>query len=95
MPFFGTPASTIPTPAELAIRTGASIITGFALRVGPGFRYHQRYDPPLEMPATGDQEADVLAIMTELNRRLEAAIRSAPEQWLWAHRRWKTRPPEE
>jgi KDO2-lipid IV(A) lauroyltransferase len=95
VPFFGTPASTIPTPAELAIRTGARIITAYALRVGPGFRYHERFDPPLEAPQSGDREADVRAIMTELNRRLEAAIRSAPEQWLWAHRRWKTRPPGE
>ena len=41
------------------------------------------------------EAAEVLRITTELNRRLEAAIRQAPEQWLWLHRRWKTRPPEE
>ncbi len=95
VPFFGVPASTTPTPAELAIRTGTDIITGFAVRTGPGFRYHEWFEPPVEVAPSGDREADVQRIMTELNRRLEAAIRQAPEQWLWAHRRWKTRPPGE
>lgn len=92
-PFFGAPASTIPTPAELALRTGAAIIPGFALRTGPGFRYRTWFEPALEVREDADHDAEVLRITTELNRRLEAAIRQAPEQWLWLHRRWKTRPP--
>jgi len=93
VPFFGTDASTIPTPAELALRTGAAIIPGFALRTGPGFRYRTWFEPALEVRPDADHEAEVLRITAELNRRLEAAIRQAPEQWLWLHRRWKTRPP--
>lgn len=94
VPFLGRPASTLPTPAELALRTGAAIITGFALRTGPGFRHAARFDPPMDTSSTGDHEADVMRIMTEINARLAAAIRRAPEQWLWAHRRWKSSPPE-
>lgn len=93
VPFFGTPASTIPTPAELALRTGAAIIPGFALRTGPGFRYRTWFEPALEVRPDADHDAEVLRVTAELNRRLEAAIRQAPEQWLWLHRRWKTRPP--
>lgn len=93
-PFFGVPSSTIPTPAELALRTGAAIIPGFAIREGSTFRFRQWFDAPLEIESTGDRAADVVAIMTELNRRLEAVVRQHPEQWLWVHRRWKTPPPE-
>jgi KDO2-lipid IV(A) lauroyltransferase len=75
------------------LRTGAAIITGFALRTGPGFRHAARFDPPVDTTSTGDREADVLRIMTEINGRLAAASRRAPEQWLWAHRRWKSSPP--
>ncbi|MCG3134844.1 MAG: Lipid A biosynthesis lauroyltransferase [Planctomycetes bacterium] len=90
-PFFGAPASTIPTPAELALRTGAAIIVGVPARIGPGFRHEFRLST-LEAAPTGDHEADVLRVTTEINRRLEDAIRARPEQWLWAHRRWKRKP---
>lgn len=92
-PFFGVPASTIPTPAELALRTGAAIIVGTSERTGPGFRYVVRIGPPVAVAPTGDAAADVLRITTEINRRLEDAVRARPEQWLWAHRRWKSSPP--
>ncbi len=92
-PFFGAPASTIPTPAELALRTGAAVATAASVRVGPGFVYETWIDPPVDVVDTGDRAADVLRITTAVNARIEAAVRRAPEQWLWAHRRWKTRPP--
>jgi Kdo2-lipid IVA lauroyltransferase/acyltransferase len=92
-PFFGAPASTIPTPAELALRTGATILPAASVRTGPGFRYHAWFDDPVEVRDTGDHDADLVRVMTAVNARLEAAIRRAPEQWLWAHRRWKTQPP--
>jgi Kdo2-lipid IVA lauroyltransferase/acyltransferase len=91
-PFFGTPASTIPTPAELALRTGAVLLTGASRRTGPGFRYAAWFDPPVEVAATDDHDADLVRITAEINRRIESAVRRAPEQWLWSHRRWKTRP---
>ena len=92
-PFFGAPASTIPTPAELALRTGATILTGASVRVGPGFRYAGEFEPPVDVRDTGDHAADLLRITTEINARIEGVIRRAPEQWLWSHRRWKTKPP--
>jgi len=92
-PFFGAPASTIPTPAELALRTGATILTGASVRVGPGFRYAGEFEPPVDVRDTGDHAADLLCITTEINARIEGVIRRAPEQWLWSHRRWKTKPP--
>jgi KDO2-lipid IV(A) lauroyltransferase len=93
VPFFGALASTIPTPAEFALRTGCALLTGTTRRVGPGFRHFGRFDPPVEAVPTGDRGADVLRVMTQVNANLEAGIRLAPEQWLWAHRRWKTKPP--
>jgi Kdo2-lipid IVA lauroyltransferase/acyltransferase len=92
-PFFGAPASTIPTPAELALRTGATILTGASVRTGPGFRYDASFEPPIEVKDTGDHPADLVRITTEINSRIEALVRRAPEQWLWSHRRWKTKPP--
>jgi KDO2-lipid IV(A) lauroyltransferase len=92
-PFFGALASTIGTPAELALRTGATILTGSSVRAGPGFRFQAWFDPPVPVADTGDHDADVVRIMTDVNARIEAGIRRAPEQWLWSHRRWKTRPP--
>lgn len=91
-PFFGAPASTIPTPAELALRTGATLLTGTSVRVGPGFRYNGAVDPPVEVRETTDHAADLARITADINARIEAAIRRAPEQWLWSHRRWKTKP---
>jgi KDO2-lipid IV(A) lauroyltransferase len=91
-PFFGAPASTIPTPAELALRTGATILTGASVRVGPGFRYAAAFEPPVPVEETADHDADLVRVMTEVNARIEAVVRRAPEQWLWTHRRWKTQP---
>jgi len=90
VPFLGEPASTIPTPAELALRTGAAIIPAFTMRTGPGFRHLEWYDPEVDATPGADHGADVERITAELNRRVEAAVRRAPGQWLWVHRRWKT-----
>lgn len=93
VPFLGEPASTIPTPAELALRTGCAIVPGFSIRVGPGFRFLNWFEPEVEVTSTGDRAADVLRVTADINRRVEAAVLQAPSQWLWLHRRWKTRPP--
>ena len=90
--FFGVPAATSPTPAILARRTGAAVIFTVAVPLGGG-RHKVVIEGPIEMPDTGDREADVLAFMQDLNDRLERWVRRHPEQWYWLHRRWKTRPP--
>jgi KDO2-lipid IV(A) lauroyltransferase len=89
--FFGAPAATSPTPAYLALRTGATVL--FALDVPqPDGRHRIVVEGPLAMPDTGDRDRDVLAFMQDLNDRLERWVRLHPEHWYWLHRRWKTRP---
>ena len=89
VPFFGVPACVDATFAKLAARTGATVIPGFAVWDDAERRYILKFYPPV--PITGDTVADTARI----HAALEAAIREHPEQWLWIHRRWKTRPPGE
>jgi len=90
--FFGVPAATAPTPAYLAMRSGAVVFFVVDIPLPDG-RHHIAIEGPLEPPRTGDREADVLAFMQDLNDRLERWIRKYPDRWYWLHRRWKTRPP--
>ena len=87
--FFGVPACAGTGFAKLAAHSGAAVIPGFALWIDSERKYVLRFYPPLEV--TGDTESDTRA----LHRQLEAVIREYPDQWLWIHRRWKTRPPGE
>lgn len=86
VPFFGKAACTNLTFAKLAARSGAAVIPGFALWHESERRYVLRFYP--EVPLTGDAVQDTALIQGAV----EAAIREYPEQWLWIHRRWKTRP---
>jgi Kdo2-lipid IVA lauroyltransferase/acyltransferase len=93
VPFFGTDASTARGPALLALRTGAAVVFATALRL-PGLRARYRIRlRPLDPPAPGEEGAR--AFLAHYLSTLEAAIREAPEQYLWAHKRWKTRPTPE
>jgi len=91
--FFGVPAATAPTPAVLAIRSGAVVVFTLSVPLGDG-RHKVIMEGPLAPPDTGDHDRDVLAFMQDLNDRLERWIRVHPDRWYWLHRRWKTRPPE-
>ncbi|HEU4884144.1 MAG TPA: lysophospholipid acyltransferase family protein [Longimicrobium sp.] len=92
VPFFGVPASTHRGPALFAIRFGAPVFACVARRLpGPGVRYEVE-GTRVDVPRTGDLEADVAALTAELAARLEASIRQAPEQYFWFHRRWKSKP---
>ena len=92
VPFFGHVASTSRSLALLSIRTGAPIVPIFAAREGPG-RHRVVIEPPLPRPAVNDLERAVVELTARCNQAIEAAIRKTPEQWLWAHDRWRTRPP--
>ncbi len=85
--FFGTPACANTAFAKIAHRTGARVIPGFALWLEDKQRYVLRFYPPVEI--AGDPAADT----ERLQAVLEQVIREFPGQWLWIHRRWKTRPP--
>lgn len=87
--FFGVPACAGTGFAKLAAHSGAAVIPGFALWMESERKYVLRFYPPIEI--TGNAEADTRT----LHRQLEAVIRQYPDQWLWIHRRWKTRPPGE
>jgi KDO2-lipid IV(A) lauroyltransferase len=92
--FFGVPAATAPTPAYLAMRSGAAVF--FMLDVPlPDGRHQIVIEGPLEPRRTGDRDADVQAFMQDLNDRLERWIRMYPDRWFWLHRRWKTVPPDD
>lgn len=93
VPFFGVLASTSKSLALLALKTGAPVVPVFIHREPDG---HHRVvvSPELPMASTGDRERDFITATAAFTRAIEEAVRRRPEQWFWAHRRWKTRPPE-
>jgi Kdo2-lipid IVA lauroyltransferase/acyltransferase len=86
VPFFGQPARSTVFPALLARTTGVPLYAGAAFR-RPGARFSIRI-APISIPQTNDSKADALAATQTLQRQYEAFIREAPEQWMWAHRKW-------
>jgi KDO2-lipid IV(A) lauroyltransferase len=91
--FFGRPAATTTVAAALASKTGCALVPSHT-ELRPDGRYALVYEPPLVWTTRGDRETDLAWITQELAHRAEAWIRETPEQWLWMHRRWKTRPPQ-
>ena len=90
--FFGIPACTASGLARIALRTGAAVVPGFTIW-DPGLRkYRLRFDTALKLIRTGNDEADVRANTALFTKVIEEYVRKYPDQWLWVHRRWKTRP---
>lgn len=90
--FFGIPACTASIVARVALRTDAAVVPTFAIWDPEIRRYKLHADPALELVRTGDDEADILANTAAFTKVIESYARRYPEQWLWVHRRWKTRP---
>lgn len=90
--FFGIPACTPAGLARVALKTNAAVIPGFMVWEPVEQRYVLRFGPELHFAQSDDTEADVLAATQQCNDVLAAWIRRYPDQWLWIHRRWKTRP---
>jgi Kdo2-lipid IVA lauroyltransferase/acyltransferase len=93
--FFGFPACTSTLMARMALRTDAAVVPAFCPWDPALGRYRMRFDPAVPLIRTGDEEADILANTAAYTKVIEDYARRYPEQWLWVHRRWKTRPPAE
>jgi KDO2-lipid IV(A) lauroyltransferase len=90
--FFGIEACTASGLAHVALKTGAAVLPGFMLWEPAEKRYVLHFGPQLEFAPTGQTKEDVLTATQQCNDVLESWIRRYPDQWLWIHRRWKTRP---
>lgn len=90
--FFGLPACTTAGVATLALRTGAVVLPGYLLWDEQQAIHRLCFEPPLETITTGNQKEDIIANTARYTQVLEAVIRRHPDQWLWIHRRWRTRP---
>ena len=90
--FFGVPASTASGMARIALRTDATVVPTFTIWDEKLRKYRLRFDPAVELIRTGQVEADIQANTQQFTKIVEDYVRRYPEQWLWVHRRWKTRP---
>ena len=91
VPFFGIPACTGSGLARIARKTGAAVLPGFLLEEPDG-RYRLHFGEEIALEVTRDSERDAIANTRRFTAVLEEYVRRYPEQWLWMHRRWKTRP---
>lgn len=92
VPFFGRLACTASGMARIAGKTGAAVLPGFLLRDEHDHGYTLHFGEELTLTDTGNAEADSTTNTARFTAELERYIRLYPEQWLWVHRRWKTRP---
>ena len=90
--FFGHAACTGSGLARVALKTGAKVLPGFLLWDEATQQYVLRFGAVLDLPVSDDAEADALAHTAFFTRVIEDYVRQYPDQWLWVHRRWKTRP---
>ena len=93
--YFGLPACTTTVLAALALRTGATVVPGVLIWDSTRKIHRLRFEPPVEIVQTGDTRADIVENTARFNKILEGLVKQHPDQWLWVHRRWKTRPPGE
>jgi KDO2-lipid IV(A) lauroyltransferase len=93
--FFGTPACSTTGLARVALHTGAPVVPGYAYWDETIKKYRLRFEPPVELVRTGDNERDIFENTQKFTKVLEEIIRKYPDQWVWVHGRWNTRPPGE
>jgi len=90
--FFGKAACTTAGLARVALHTGAAVVPGYAVWDEGLQKYRLRFEQPLELVRTGDAERDILENTQRFAKVTEEIVRKYPEQWVWVHARWKTRP---
>jgi len=93
--FFGILASTTSGIARIALRTDAAVIPGFLAWDAQLNKYRLQFGPALDLLRTGDEDHDVRENTARFTAVIETYVREHPDQWLWVHKRWKTRPPGE
>jgi Kdo2-lipid IVA lauroyltransferase/acyltransferase len=93
--FFGIPACTTTGLARIALHTDAAVIPAYIYWDAPSRKYRLRYEPAVQLVRTGDPESDVRENTARFTKVIEDYARRFPDQWLWVHKRWKTRPPGE
>ena len=95
VPFFGVPACTTSGVAMLAHRTDAMIVPMYCAWDESKKRYKVGYGKIIEPVRSGNRQQDIIETTALYTAEIEKFIRAYPEQWLWIHKRWKTRPPGE
>lgn len=95
VPFFGVLASSTAGLARIALRTDAAVVPGYAYWDESARKYVLRFEPAVELVRTGEETADVCSNTAKFMKVIENFVRAHPDQWIWVHKRWKTRPPGE
>ncbi|HTV66221.1 MAG TPA: lysophospholipid acyltransferase family protein [Bryocella sp.] len=90
--FFGRLACTASGLARVALHTGATVVPAFTIWDSALRKYRVEFDRPVELVRTGNDDADATANTARFTKIIEEYVRRYPDQWLWVHRRWKTRP---
>ena len=91
--FFGVPACTATGLARIALRTDAAVVPGFTVWDESLGKYKLYFEPALQLVRSGNEEHDIEVNTALFTKVIETNVRRYPDQWLWVHRRWKTRPP--
>ena len=92
VPFFGVPACTASGLVRVAQKTGAAVLPGCLLWHRNEKKYVLHFYPEIELQQSGNADADAIENTARCTAAIEAVVREYPDQWLWVHRRWKTRP---
>jgi KDO2-lipid IV(A) lauroyltransferase len=92
VPFFSRVACTASGLARVALKTGAAVLPGFLLWEESEQKYVLHFAPEIELTVSGDDERDIVENTARFTQAIESYVRRYPDQWLWLHRRWKTRP---
>jgi KDO2-lipid IV(A) lauroyltransferase len=91
VPFFGKPAWTQSGVARIVYKTGAALVPVFGVR-GTDGKFELHVGKEIEIQRTTDAEKDILRIVQRYTEVIEAYVKSYPDQWMWMHERWKTKP---
>ena len=90
--FFGIPACTATGIARVASHTGAAVVPAFCVWDERIAKYKICFEPAVDLMNSGNSDADAIANTEAFTKVIEGYVRRYPNQWLWVHRRWKTRP---